>query len=289
MKKRLSVTDILFGVVFTLCIHAGMALGLVLFESGAPGYAPRAKKLEKRWRHGELAFERRPIEEDCDSIPECHPDIEPVTIKVQVATLGMKEPDPKKLPEIQKFEEPEHVETAVNVEETPQRFKPKTLQDFKRRKEQLDKRRKRQKRKLRNLFNLDDDPRANATRLQDKFGLQSGDVRGVGFTQSELDTYYAKLALELHRRFFVPASLSRGQLKDKKLYVIIKVATDGTIIAYKLSRGTGHKGFRLAAVAAIKQFMPQEGGQFRLPSPPDGVGKALRKGVKVLFDGSLFE
>lgn len=289
MTRRFPAGDIAVAIAFTLVLHAGMAVALAVFESSAPAHAPREKKVQPRWRHGEVAYERRPLEEECTSIPECQFDPDPVEIKVQVATLGMKAPDPKKLPEIQKFEEPELVEKAVNVEEEPQKLKPKTLQDFKRRKQQLDKKRKRQEKKLRNLFNLNDDPRANPTRLQDKFGLQTGDVGGVGFTQSELDTYYAKLALELHRRFFVPNSLTRQQLRKKKLYVVIQVAPDGSIVKYRLGKGTSHKGFRLAAEAALRSFMPREGGNFRLPSPPQGVEKALRKGVKVLFDGSLFE
>ncbi|MFT7624122.1 MAG: hypothetical protein ACI9WU_003308, partial [Myxococcota bacterium] len=208
------------------------------------------------------------------------------------AKLGMAEPDPKKLPEIQKYEEPEKQELAINVAQQPQTMKPKKLQDFLRRKAQLDKRRrKRKKPKTRDLFNIDDDPRARATAFEKITGRLDGNVYGKGIDQEKFDTYFGKMAYELHKVFNPPTSLSRKEVRVQLVTILITgMGADGTITGYRVRRRAKKKGFTVAAEATLREFMPSEGGQRRLPAPPQDVLDFVnKKGILLDLDGRQFE
>jgi hypothetical protein len=251
----------------------------------------RAQKYRARARHGEVAFERRRIETQCSSIEECNPQIQPVEIELKIAKLGGKEPDKKKLPEIQKYEEPEKIEESVNVSEAPKKVKPLPTKDFLKRKAQLDKRKRRKRRPRRDLFNLDDDPRARPTAFEEITGRLDGEMYGKGADQEKFDTYFGKMALEMHRVFAVPNSLSKKQIKRQLVRIIItEMTADGAIVSYKLKRRARSKAFTSAAEAAIREFIATEGGKYRLPRPDADILSFVNdKGIIVDLDGRLFQ
>ena len=89
---------------------------------------------------------------------------------------------------------------------------------------------------------------------------------GKGADQGEL-TVYGKMALEMHRVFAVPNSLSKKQIKRQVVRILItKMTADGSIVSYKLKRRARSKAFTSATEAAIRQFMADEGG-IALTSP----------------------
>ncbi len=290
------IGGLIFGLLISAGVHVGLAVGVrsidtsVSYADAAGKPRVRKAKLKRRWSHGPVAFERRKIELDCDSIPECEPMIEAQIVEMKVAKLGGAEPDPKKLPEIQKYEEPEKDELQVNTEEEPPKVKPRNKQDFMRRKAQLDRRRRKRKPK-RNLFNLDDDPRARPTAFERITGRLDGDVYGRGVDQEKFDTYFGKMAFELHREFNPPTSLSRKVILKQLVRVLITgMNPDGTIASYRIKRKARKPGFTMAAQAALRAFMPTEGGKRRFPTPPpDILAFVNKKGIIIDLDGRLFE
>ncbi len=289
---------LLVGLAGTILVHAGLGYTLMTVESNyvrlrvpEPFQWERSRRLRARAQHLEVAFERRRIERDCRSIEECQPRIEPVEIELKVAKLGGKEPDKTKLPVIQKYEEPETIEESINVAEEPKKLQPLPIKDFLKRKAQLDKRRNKRKRPRRDLFNLDDDPRARPTAFEEITGRLDGEMYGKGADQEKFDTYFGKMALEMHRVFLVPNSLSKKQIKRQIVRLIItKMTADGSIESYRLKRKARSKAFTSAAEAAIRQFMPREGGTRRLPRPDaDILAFVNDKGILVDLDGRLFQ
>ncbi|MFT5432277.1 MAG: hypothetical protein ACI9OJ_002976 [Myxococcota bacterium] len=290
---------LLTAVVLTVLIHVGLGYTLHWVESDVTSFtmpAPfkyvRAAPARKRGGHGGVAFERRRIDSDCNSIPECEPNMEPQVIELKIAKLGGKEPDPTELPEIQKYEAPEKIEEAVNLVEPVKDVKPLPFRDFIRKKAQLDKRRRKKPKKVKNLFNLNDkDPRARPTRFERITGRLDGDVMGKGTEQERFDTYIAKVAYELQKAFVVPTSLSKKQIRRHMVRVLVKrLGADGSIASYVIKRRAKNKAFTLAAEAAIKSFVPSEGGRKRFPPPPaDFLAFANKKGLLIDLDGRLFE
>lgn len=295
-RDRLLVGALIVALFVTVLAHTGVGYTLWVVESDyvfiemPPQFRwHRRKKVQPRWRHGPVAFERRRIDPECTSIPECEPDLEPQVIELKIARLGMVEPDPTKLPEIQKYEEPELEEVAVNVEQEPDKTQPLPRQAFMRRKEQLDRRRQR-RRKVKNMFNLDDDPRARATAFERIVGRQDGNPYGRGVDQEKFDTYFGKLAFELHRVFNPPTSLSRREIRKQLVRVkLTAMNSDGTIVSYRIMRRARHRGFTMAGEAALRMFMPAEGGQLRLPRPDAAILEFVNKrGIIIDLDGRLF-
>ena len=126
-SERVLAAGVVFAVVATTLVHAGIVYGLVYAEKGIVIHIPDKKaKDERRFRHGEVAYERRKLETECHSIPECNVMAEPITVQIKIAELGMKKEDKTKLPELQKLAEPEKVEVGVNVDKEPTKFKPLT-------------------------------------------------------------------------------------------------------------------------------------------------------------------
>lgn len=290
----IAILSIFLALVVTALIYVWLFREIAdtayLDDSGYFVYVEPAP-LEPRGTYGPIAFERRKLELDCDSIPECQPYMDPIEVQVKVAKLGSIEPDKTKLPEIQKYEEPEKVEEAVNVEDDPTKVKPKVLKDFMHKKAQLDKRRRKRPRKVRNLFNIDDDPRARPTRFEKIVGRMDGDVYGKGVDTEKFDTYFGRAAYELHKHFNPPTSLPKRVIQKQLVRVLITgLGADGTIRGYTLKRRAKKKGFTMAAITALRSFMPSEGGQNRLPPPPPDVLEFVnKKGVIIDLDGRLFE
>jgi len=258
---------------------------------GFAGYGRRKIEYQgPRFRHGPVAFERRRLELECTSIPECEPDLEAQVIELKIARLGGAEPDPTELPEIQKYEEPELHEETVNVEEEQNQARLQTREAFLRRKAQLDRRRRRQKR-VKNLFNLDDDPRARATAFERIAGRMDGDIYGRGADQEKFDSYFGRLAYELHKEFKPPTTLSIRAIRRQRVVVkITQINTDGTLVRYRILRRARKRGFTMAAEAALRAFMPTEGGLKRLPRPDSDILDFInRRGIIIDLDGAQFQ
>ncbi|NOZ00646.1 MAG: hypothetical protein GXP54_01995 [Deltaproteobacteria bacterium] len=222
------------------------------------------------------------------------PDDEAVDLGVIEATviprLGLAEPKAHKLPKLVKYEQPEKIEEAVNIlKDNPitREIKHKAIKP---KKAQLDRRRK--KKTLVAILGApdDDDPRKRAMSLDRIIGDRSGVATGVGTDRLDGNVYAGKVAGAIHQRFTVPPFLSESELKRLKMRIrITRVNEAGQILEYKVIRRSRNKAFNDAAVRAIRQFIPGEGGLAHLPSPD---GKTLKyinsKGMLVDLDGALF-
>ncbi|MBT9556444.1 MAG: hypothetical protein IV100_10465 [Myxococcales bacterium] len=290
------ITSAFAALVGTVAIHAGLGVGLTKLDSHleplkiiAPFRWEKPARLAMRGPHNGVAYERRRIDPEC-SLPECKTALDAVLVELKIAKLGSVEQDPKKLPVIEEYEKPEKVEQAVNVEVDPVVVKPRPLQDFLKKKAELDKRNKK-KRKIDNLFNVDDDPRANPTEFSKITGRLDGSEFGHGSEQEKLDSYFGRASFELHKQFIVPTSISREEMKKQTVRVLItKISRSGEILGYRVQRAAPNRSFTLSAEAAIKAFVPSEGGRFRLPEPDDEVLDFVNsKGVLIDLDGRLFQ
>ena len=290
-RDRVLIPGVAFAVFVCALIHAGIVYGLVYAEKGVVIHVPDKKaKDERRFRHGEVAYERRKLETDCSSIPECNPVAEPITVQIKIAALGMKKEDPTKLPELQKLAEPEKVEIGVNLDKEPTKLKPMTFREFVRRKIEIE---KRKQKKVNNLFHVeeDDDPRKRAKSIWDKVGLAEGSEFGKGSEQDKRDTYLAQVTYELTKACSVPSSIALDALKLQQVELhITGLSPDGTILAYRVRRRAKLDSFTLAAEATVRNFMPSEGGRLRLPPPPDTktLDGLNAKGFVAVIDGNLY-
>jgi hypothetical protein len=254
------------------------------------GQAPVEKKA--RGRFGEVGFERRRMEFECTSIPECEPQLDPLVIELKIAKLGMIEPDPNKLPELQTYEQPEKVEEGVNIDTPVKQIKPLPFKEFLSKKRKLDRRRRKKKRDpFKSIDVFDDDPRRRPTAFERITGRLDGNPYGKGIDQQKFDHYFGRVALEFHKRFNVPTSLSKRVIQKQRVSVLItKMNADGTLETFKIRRKARKKSFTLAAIAVLRAFMPAEGGQYRLPPPEDDILRFINtKGIIVDLDGRLFQ
>ncbi len=292
------VAGVVAAVIGTAVVHVMLGVGLTALDSNQrPVSVPvefryaKAAKAIKRGFHAEIGIERRKIETQCVSIPECMPNMDAQVIEVKIAKLGSIEQDPKQLPEIQKYEEPEKIEEAVNVENEVVEVKPLPQMDFLKKKAELDRRRQQRKRKIDDLFNPDDDPRANPTSFDKIVGRLDGDVYGKGVDANKLDTYFGRASLEIHKAFNVPSSIGHDELKKQSTEILItKMSASGEILGYRLKKSSANKTYNLAAEATIKMFMPTEGGRLRLPAPDQEVLDFVNsKGVIIDLNGRLFQ
>ena len=185
-----------------------------------------------------------------------------------VPRLGHAKPTKKKLPRHYKYEQPKKHEVSVNVTKKNKVTK-KLKKAPKTKKAQVDKRRKKSK-DLASLLNApeENDPRKRAAKLDKIVGLNSGSVYGRGTEKKAGDPYVAKVKIAIERRFPRPQSMTKKQLRLLKVVVRIQaIAPNGTIRSYRIIRKSGNRLYDNAALAAIKKFVPKEGGTARLPKP----------------------
>ncbi|HIA04274.1 MAG TPA: hypothetical protein EYN06_04955 [Myxococcales bacterium] len=284
---------VVFALVCTVAVHVLMGIGMMIADAAVKipvNLSPAEKK--PRGRFGEVAYERRHLELDCTSIPECEPQMDAVVIELKVAKLGMAEPDPHKLPELQTYEQPEKVELGVNVDKKATQVKPLPYKEFLRKKSQLDRRKRRKKRDpFKSIDVFDDDPRKRPTAFEKITGRLDGNPYGRGVDQQKFDHYFGRVAMEFHKRFSVPTSLSKRVIQKQRVSVhITEMGADGSLIKYKIRRKARKSNFTMAAIATLRAFMPAEGGQHRLPPPDDDILRFVNtKGIVVDLDGRLFQ
>ena len=201
--------------------------------------------------------------------------------------LGHVDKDPRKLPELQTYEQPEVIEDGVNLDRDNEPPPERPKKDFDPRDAKRDPRNK-----AKSLDDVlsdfeDDDPRRNPTDLKRVIGDPDGEVGGQGDVMRAGNRYGAKVARRLREVFVVPPFLDEGTLGKLKVRVLVtRLDGDGSILAYEVQRRSGQRSFDDASIATIREFVPSEGGSRKLPRPsPDVLRYINSKGLKVTLDG----
>jgi len=286
--------SIIVGVAMTIVMHGALAWGYMAYRD--------AESLRVKAKLGSASD--RPAQKEgpllCGGI-RCHRietrnkrrDIEPTPIKTPevldatlIPAIGGIMPEARKLPEIETFERPEIFEDAVNLDGPPTALdmlikapeKQDALKDPK------------NKDTLKDLLSDEPlDPRAKAKDLSRLTGFKEGEVGGTG-TELRLGSVYSnKVSKEIEKVFRVPPFLDEATLKKLKLRVqISRMTFDGAIEEYKVLSKSNDKSFDDSGLAAIKQFVPREGGSKRLPPPDPEVLRFINaKGLTITLDGRL--
>ncbi|MFT7579214.1 MAG: hypothetical protein ACI9MR_000876 [Myxococcota bacterium] len=203
-----------------------------------------------------------------------------------IPALGEADPEEtKKLPEIVAYEQPEKVEEAINIDNefyTPKPLikAPETLEA----KLEPDK----PKSDLSKLIDYDNtDPRANRKSLDSIIGTSDGDAHGQGYDKRAGNRYSGKASRAIQRVFKTPPFLDAFTMRTLKTRVLVtRLGFGGEIQSYRIIKRSGNKGFDEAALAAIKQFVPAQGGSKALPMPPKEVLLHINtKGLTITLDG----
>jgi hypothetical protein len=278
----------LTGAALTLVVHASLAFGLFRAGDGtrevrplASGNRGRLAALlcdERRCGRLEARQRRRGLEEP----PMRVPDFLEATV---VPALGTIAPDPTRLPEIETFERPEVFEQSVNLD-----TQPSALDDIVKSDVKPDDKHVRKDTSLKELLSDEPaDPRARAKDLSKLTGFKEGEIGGQG-TEVRLGSLYSgRVAREVSRVFKVPPFLDPATLKTLKVKVLVeRLGLDGAILGYRIRQKSGDKSFDDAAIAAVKQFVPSEGGSRTLPAPESDVLRYVNaKGLLITLDGAL--
>ena len=202
-----------------------------------------------------------------------------------IPALGLKEFNPKELPKLVKYEQPELVEDGVNIKKTPKKAKPIKNKDPKPKPEERDKKKK--KEKLEDILSpRDKDPRKKATSLDDIVGDRSGSVFGSDPKGLKGHPSLTKIQEALTGKFKTPTVIPDKEIRTLKSKVSIQVDSKGAIQGFK-ARPSGNPHFDTAVKQAIQRFMPSEGGSSRLPTIPPEIETAINsRKVKFVFDGA---
>jgi len=204
-----------------------------------------------------------------------------------IPKLGAKKADPKKLPRLVKYEQPEKFEDAVNIENEIEEA-VELKKDRKRKKAELD-RRRRKRPSLGELIDApeDDDPRKRAVQLDSIIGVKHGSVHGRGTEGRAGDVYLGKVEQSLRRSFVVPVFLTEEELKRLRVDVkIIRIDQGGRVKKYRVARRSGNSAYDGAALDAIRRYVPSEGGSKTLPAPPLEMLELInRRGILVKLEG----
>ncbi len=272
------------GLAVTLTVHALFGVVLVLARPDAPPPLPPPEArpiLCGQMRCGMLPVSRKRLG------PE-HLD-EPEILEARIVPrLGLAKPRPHRLPKIQKYEQPEKHEVAVNIEKEVKAPKPLPKAP-KHKKAQRDRRKRpRKPTSLTALSALDDpDPRARATDLRAIVGVREGSTTGRGVDFKEGDPYAAAVMIAIRRSFRAPQALTDKELRRLRMQVMVsRIADSGAIEAYRVVRKSGNSMFDSAALAAIQRFVPAEGGRARLPRPTAEVRARLGgRGLLIELNG----
>lgn len=280
------------GIVATLLVHAAVAFAFARFDEAVvpvAGEINRGLPLCAEGRRCKAVSWHRPRMDIETQLPT---DIDIIQAAV-IPKLGMLEQDPKKLPELQKYEQPEKIEDGVNITEENPPPKPDEpiFKEFKPKEAQLDRRRKEKPRGLSAILERDaDDPRKRATGLDRIIGRPEGDPFGEGSEAVPGSEWAGKVQVVLRREFVVPASLDDATLKLQSVEIAIqKISAKGEILRYEVVRKSRSAPYNTAAVQLIKKFMPEEGGTLTLPEPPDDVRNYINtKGMTLVLEGRLF-
>ncbi len=278
----------LYAVCGSLVVHAALA---ALFAYADENVAPPRGRVQVLCAKGR----RCPMEEsyarrrNLDDLPL--PPAGLIQARV-IPRLGLAEQNPKALPELQKYEQPEYVEDGINIAndiDKPYRFDRRA---FEKKQAQLDRDQRKKRRSLADLLDSPDDgdPRRRARHLSRIIGDPDGATWGTGTEAAEGDAYLAEIQIEIYKNFQIPSHLSDDAVGKLRMVAIIsKMSAGGEILEYRIQYPSANKDYDLAAEAALKRFKPSEGGTYRLPAAkPEMLQRINTYGLNVDFDGRLF-
>jgi hypothetical protein len=281
------------GVVVTVLVHGALALGYVVYRgnqdltiharlgSAATRIHREAPLLCGKLRCPQLEAKqrRRAHEEAPIEAPE-------ILEAAMIPALGAVDPDARRLPEIETYERPQIFEDGVNLESDPPKL-DKLIKDLEKKDELKD---PKNKNKLRDLLSDEDpDPRARAKDLSRLTGFKEGEIGGQGMELRLGSTYSVKVAREISKVFKTPPFLDDETLKKLQVRVqVSRMSFDGGIEDFRVISKSNDRSFDDAALAAIKQFVPSDGGSRRLPEPEPEVLRFINsKGLTITLDGRL--
>ena len=281
------------GVMVTVLVHAALALGYAAYRatddlsikarlgSASTRIYKEAPLLcgQRRCRQMEAKQKRRDIEPAAVETPE-------ILEAAMIPALGAVDPDARRLPEIQTFERPAIVEDGVNLDGEPSKL-DKLIKDLEAKEEMKDPKNKDALKEL--LSDEEPDPRARARDLSRLTGFKEGEIGGQGMELRLGSTYSTKVSRELSKVFRTPPFLDDATLKKLQAKVqVTRMSFEGAIEEFRIVSKSGDRSFDDAAIAAIKQFVPREGGQKRLPVPEPEVLRFINsKGLTITLDGRL--
>ncbi len=281
------------GALVTVLVHAALALGYVVYRESQDltiqarlGSASTRTFREApllcgrlRCRQMEQEQKRRPHEEAPIEAPE-------ILEAAMIPALGAVDPDRRRLPEIETFERPEFVEDGVNLEGDPSKL-DKLFKDFERKDALKDPKNKDTLKDL--LSDEEPDPRARPKDLSRLTGFKEGEIGGQGTELRLGSTYSVKVSREISKVFRTPPFIDDQTLKKLQVRVqVTRMSFDGAIEDFRVISKSNDRSFDDAAIAAIKQFVPREGGQRRLPPPDPEVLRFINsKSLTITLDGRL--
>lgn len=287
--KRGNGLAVLVGVLITLAVHTALAVflgGGCRDEAAAKTLSLEPTKKQppllcRNERCGRLEARQKRRE------PEPPPVTEPEVLEASmVPAIGGVMPDPTKLPEIETVERPEVYEDAVNLDNSPSELS-KIIKAPEHQDEKVDPNRKD---KLKDLLSDEPlDPRARAKDLSRLTGFKEGEIGGQGM-ELRLGSIYSNQASKQIRKYFTLAPFfDEATLKKLSVKILVKkMRLDGAIEEFEIKKKSGDQSFDGAAIAAIKQFVPDEGGTKTLPPPDPEVLRYINaKGLLIQFDGRI--
>ena len=199
-----------------------------------------------------------------------------------IPALGLKERDPRNLPELQTYREKEVVKSGINLrkrnkkrdklkKDWEEKLQPETLEDA--------------------VDHVEDDERRRQTAIEDMVGSAHGEIGGAEL-ERQGDRYLGRITRMLSRLFRSP-NLPSDILE--RVYVRIKITqmrADGTILQYRVlgcgSLDCRNPTFNNAALQVIKKFVKPRRGEAEktLPRPEPAVLRLFNtKGLKIRLEG----
>lgn len=285
--RRPGARDAAFGAVIALLVHAGLAFMLAT-AGGTSEDEVAQRMLQKRLCEGvrcplvAVRSDRRGPDSPTGA------DLGVIEATV-IPQLGLAE-DQKGLPKLTKYEQAERIEEAVNISREPADAADIPQMDRKKKDAQRD------RRKPGSLAAIlgapdDDDPRKRATALDRIVGSAEGSVYGSGTASLTGNVYAGKVALAIGQQFTIPPFLSQDALMRLRMRVkVTKMSVAGQILAFEMVEASTDTRFNAAALAAVKRFVPSEGGTAYLPSPDASTLDYInRRGMVIDLDGALFK
>lgn len=288
VERRLDRRTLVTSAIVAALVHVGLAAVLQMSASAehlpTDSYRAPVRGLcdGRRCPHQEVSVGRQTLD------PGPAPELDLLEVAL-IPALGLKEPDPRQLPELVKYEQPETVQDGINIKN--KKVEPKKIP----RKENLPKPAEVDKRRKANslddlLAPRDDDPRKRASQLDRIIGTSRGSVHGSGATAKAGDPELAKLQRELQRRIVVPQMIPDAELRKLRFKFKLKLNADGTVEEFSVLRKSKSSQFNTAARAAIMRFMPRQGGTSRLPNIPDELRLNINAGhFHFVIDGRLYK
>jgi len=214
-----------------------------------------------------------------------------IIVAALIPRLGLKQEAKWELPKFVKYEQPEKIEDAINISEENLKKEDVKNKEFQQKKAQIDKTRK--KNDLASILNApdDDDPRKRATKLENIIGSADGSVFGTGAETSPGNIYAGKVSAVVRQQFKIPSFITDSDLKKLLVRVkITKLTQNGEIVSFEIMESSQNSHYNSAALAAIKKFVPKEGGGAKLPQPDiQTLNYINSKGMIIDLDGRLFK